>query len=78
MGKQMTTLKEAQKDPKKLDKFIKEREKDTTQGDKDRFDKALKSIGGDYYVKLNDIVLIPVGLILNKSIYEGIKNERHT
>lgn len=40
----MTTLKEAQKDPKKLEKFIKEREKDTPQGDKDKFDKALKSM----------------------------------
>lgn len=40
----MTTLKEAQKDPKKLDQFIKEREKDTPQGDKDKFEKALKSM----------------------------------
>lgn len=40
----MTTLKEAQKDPKKLEQFIKEREKDTPQGDKDGFDKALKSM----------------------------------
>lgn len=40
----MTNLKEAQKDPKKLEKFIKEREKDTPQGDKDKFEKALKSM----------------------------------
>jgi hypothetical protein len=40
----MTTLKEAQKDPKKLEQFIKEREKDTPQGEKDKFDKALKSM----------------------------------
>jgi hypothetical protein len=40
----MTTLKEAQKDPKKLEQFIKEREKDTPQGDKDKFDNALKSM----------------------------------
>lgn len=40
----MTTLKEAQKDPKKLEQFIKEREKDTPQGDKDKFDAALKSM----------------------------------
>ena len=40
----MTTLKEAQKDPKKLEAFIKEREKDTPQGDKGKFEKALKSM----------------------------------
>jgi hypothetical protein len=40
----MITLKEVQKDPKKLEQFIKEREKDTPQGDKDKFDKALKSM----------------------------------
>lgn len=40
----MTTLKEAQKNPKKLEQFIKEREKDTPQGDKDKFEKALKSM----------------------------------
>lgn len=40
----MTTLKDVQKDPRKLDKFIKEREKDTPLADKDRFDKALKSM----------------------------------
>lgn len=40
----MTTLKDVQKDPKKLAKFIKEREKDTPQGEKDKFDKALKSM----------------------------------
>ncbi len=40
----MTTLKDVQKDPKKLDKFIKEREKDTPLADKDKFDKGLKSM----------------------------------
>lgn len=40
----MTTLKEVQKDLKKLEQFIKEREKDTPQGDKDEFDKTLKSM----------------------------------
>lgn len=40
----MTTLKDVQKDPSKLEQFIKEREKDTPQGDKDKFDKALKSM----------------------------------
>ena len=40
----MTTLKDAQNDPKKLDKFIKEREKDTPLADKDKFDKGLKSM----------------------------------
>lgn len=40
----MTTLKDAQKDPKKLKQFIKEREKDTPQGDKDKFEKALQSM----------------------------------
>lgn len=42
----MTTLKEAQKDPKKLEKFIKEREKDTPHADKDKFDKAMESMTG--------------------------------
>lgn len=42
--KLMTTLKDAQKDPKKLEQFIKEREKDTPQGDADKFDQALKSM----------------------------------
>jgi len=40
----MTTLKDVQKDPKKLKQFIKEREKETPQGEKDKFDKALKSM----------------------------------
>lgn len=40
----MTTLKDAQKDPKKLDKFIKEREKETPPADKDKFEKTLKSM----------------------------------
>ena len=40
----MTTLKDVQKNPKKLDQFIREREKDTPKGEKDKFDKALKSM----------------------------------
>ena len=40
----MTTLKDAQKDPKKLNKFIKEREKDTPCADKERFDTTLESM----------------------------------
>lgn len=40
----MTTLKDVQKDPKKLEQFIKEREEDTPQGDKEKFDKTLKSM----------------------------------
>lgn len=39
----MTTLKDAQKDPKKLDQFIKEHEK-TSPADKEKFDKALTSM----------------------------------
>jgi hypothetical protein len=40
----MTTLKDVQKDPKKLAQFIKEREKDTPPANKDKFDKALESM----------------------------------
>lgn len=40
----MTTLKDVQKDPKKLEQFIKERELDTPQVDKDKLDKIVKSI----------------------------------
>ncbi len=40
----MTTLKDVQKDPKKLDQFIKEREKDTPHADKDKLDKIVKSM----------------------------------
>ena len=40
----MTTLKDAQKDPKKLSKFIKEREQDTPCADKERFDATLQSM----------------------------------
>lgn len=40
----MTTLKDAQKDPKKLGQFIQEREKETPPADRDRFDVALKSM----------------------------------
>lgn len=39
----MTNLKEAQKKDK-LEQFIKEREKEEQSGDKERFDKALKSM----------------------------------
>ena len=41
----MTTLKDAQKNPKKLKQFIKEHEKDDA-GDKDRFDATLDAIAG--------------------------------
>lgn len=40
----MTNLKDVQKDPKKLDQFIKEREQDTPNADKEVFDKTLNSI----------------------------------
>ena len=40
----MTTLKDVQKDPKKLAQFIKERENETPPADKDRFDAAMKSM----------------------------------
>lgn len=40
----MTTLKDVQKDPKKLAQFIKERGKESAPADKDRFDAALKSM----------------------------------
>lgn len=50
----MTTLKEAQKDPKKLEQFIKEREQDTPQGDKDKFDKALESMTKDKEILIFD------------------------
>jgi len=40
----MTTLKDVQKDPKKLDQFIKEREKDTPPADKEKLDKIVKSM----------------------------------
>ena len=39
----MTTLKDAQKDPKKLEQFIKEHEQ-TSPADKEKFDKALTSM----------------------------------
>lgn len=39
----MTTLKQAQ-EQNNLDKFIKEREKETPPADKDRFDAAMKSM----------------------------------
>lgn len=37
-------LKDAQKNPKKLAQFIKEREKEMPPADKDRFDAAMKSM----------------------------------
>jgi flagellar motility protein MotE (MotC chaperone) len=40
----MTTLKDVQKDPKKLEQFIKEREQDTPQADKAKLDKIVKSM----------------------------------
>jgi hypothetical protein len=38
------TLKDVQKDPKKLSQFIKEHENETPPADKDRFDAAMKSM----------------------------------
>ena len=40
----MTTLKDVQKDHKKLGQFIKEREKETPPADKTCFDNALSSM----------------------------------
>lgn len=40
----MTNLKDVQKDSKKLEQFIKEREKDTPLADKGKLDKLIKSM----------------------------------
>lgn len=49
----MTTLKDAQKQGN-LDKFIKEREKDTASADKSRLDKALKSMTSEKSPKVRE------------------------
>lgn len=43
-GKEMITLKDAQKDPKKLQQFIKEREQSSACGDKKKFTHTLSSM----------------------------------